>query len=295
MLAPAYFTSRASKWPRMEQLKLEVDPAALELAEAMLARDEVFRAVLEETLDSADGGGIRESGRTVCGNARSVLPPLSRSFARVTLPTCPVGTAGTWHTHITKSQFLDPINSLPDFANVAFGVVDVSIVAGANSSHVVVATEGRSDLQDLLVDELGIEVQSPGDVARAVIGGEVADPPGVRDRLYGRLGDPLAFRVDTRQPDLAERAEELEFTPATDMEAAFAQAIERSGCTMYRRLSLVERGRMERVIEQSRELQDSVHDFVRVGKASDFNFRQQVLATTLSVTVGNIVERLLFG
>lgn len=280
-----------------QPVALEVDREALDLADQMLERTDVMRTILAETLESAEAGDATESGRTVCGSARNPLGPLARRFTSVQLPTCPIGVGGTWHTHITLGQFLNPENSLPDFANVAFGLVDVSIVAGAESSHAVVAAADRGEMVDALEAVLEVEVSSPADVARAVLGGEVDDPPTVRNRLYTRLGDPVVFRESTPHPELAARAREGTFHGTVPTPTA--EAVQMSGCTMYPVYHEIGRagftGRMERVLEQGRRCQRNVHGVVRSLQASDFSFRQQVLATTLSVTIGNIVERVLFG
>lgn len=282
-----------SERPAMSaQSALEADADALDLAERMLEREDVRQDILEETLDSAEAGTVRESGRTICGASRTPLGPLSREFSAVTLPTCPATVGGTWHTHITRPQFLNPENSLPDFANVAFGIVDVSVVVGAESSHVVIGARDRKAMQDALAEEMGQPIRSPGDVARAVLDGEIGNPPAVRRRLYARLGEPIVYRADTAAPELAGRAQEVEFSMAAAREVF--EAVEMSGCTLYAMLEPTEESGMERFIRQSREM-NGLGGLFQVGAESDFNFRQQVLATTISVAVGNIVERALFG
>lgn len=283
----------------MQQARaLEADPAAANLATRMLERDDVFRAVLEETIETAEEGQTYESGRTVCGTSRRPLGPIVRDFTKVTLPTCPTSVGGTWHTHVTPSQLLNPENSLPDFANVAFGIVDVSIVAGAESSHVVVASRDRRELQRELIDALGVEVASAGDVADVVVSGRVDDPPRVREELYGRLDGHTVFRQDTAMPDLADRIRATAFM--TTLEEPVSLAVEMSGCTMYelyainRAHSHPDGGRMQRVIDQSRSCQESVRSVARQTESS-FNLTDQVLGTVVGVAVGGAVERLVFG
>lgn len=168
----------------------------------MVQRDDVMRTVIEETLESGRQGNLTESGRTVCGTAKRPLPPILRRFAQVTLPTCPRTVGGTWHTHITRDQLLNPENSLPDWANVVFGVVDVSIVVGAETSEVVVGSSDRSVMQHELRQVLGVDVGSPDVVVDAILDGEVQDPPMARPRLRQQL-DPLVFEIDTSFPELA--------------------------------------------------------------------------------------------
>lgn len=279
------------------------DPQAAELAASMLAREDVQREILDETLASAEAGAITESGRTVCGSARSPIGPLARDYARVSLATCPLTVGGTWHTHVTMGELLNPVNSLPDLANVAFGVVDVSIVAGAESSHVVVATDDRAAMQDALADALGVDVGGPADVVAAVIDGDVRDPPAARQAVYDALGPEIAFRVDTAQPALADRVRDLEaehlIAATVDLSSvAPYDAVVMSGCQMYARYAGHRNrstGRMERVVRQGRGAQQCVRSVAHQATEADFSFRNQVLATTISVAVGNTVERLLFG
>jgi hypothetical protein len=168
----------------------------------MIQRDEVMRTILEETLESGRQGNLTESGRTVCGTAKQPLPPILRRYAQVTLPTCPRTVGGTWHTHITRDQLINPENSLPDWANVVFGVIDVSIVVGAETSEVVVGSADRSKMQHELRQVLGVDVDSPEEVVEAIIDGEVQNPPMARVRLRQQLS-PLVFEVETSFSDLA--------------------------------------------------------------------------------------------
>lgn len=182
--------------------RLHPDRDALALAEEMVQRDDVMRTIIQETLEAGRQGNLTESGRTVCGTAKRPLPPILRRFAQVTLPTCPRTVGGTWHTHVTRDQLLNPENSLPDWANVVFGVVDVSIVVGAEMSEVVVGSADRSTMQHELRQVLGVDVEDPEDVVDAILDGEVQDPPGARARLRRQL-EPLVFEIETAYPELA--------------------------------------------------------------------------------------------
>ena len=183
--------------------RLFPDQDAHRLAQDMIQRDEVMRTIIAETLESGRQGELTESGRTVCGTARRPLPPILRQFARVTLPTCPRTVGGTWHTHVTRDQLLHPENSLPDWANVAFGVIDVSIVVGAERSEVVIGSLDRSVMQHELRQVLGAEVGSVEEVVDVILKGEVGDPAAARARLRQQL-NPLVFEVETAFPELTE-------------------------------------------------------------------------------------------
>lgn len=147
----------------------------------------------------------------------------------MTLPTCPRTVGGTWHTHITRDQLLNPENSLPDWANVAFDVIDVSIVVGAETSEVVVGAADRSVMQHELRQVLGVDVESPEDVVDAVLDGEVQDPLMARARLR-QQPDPLVFEIETAFPELARDIRASDAVVQTMLRGSFEMV---AACPMY--------------------------------------------------------------
>jgi hypothetical protein len=261
----------------------------------MIQRDDVMRTIIQETLESGRQDQLTESGRTVCGTARRPLPPILRRFAQVTLPTCPARVGGTWHTHITREQLLRPENSLPDWANVAFGVVDVSIVVGAETSKVVVGSQDRSMMVNELRQVLGTQVESVEDVVEAILDGQVQDPTSARARLRSQL-HPLVFEVDTGFPELAA---EIQRTDVLATLAEIASPHRRfamvAACPMY---GLFHPTIADATFDRFRKLaRANVEDLKRAGlmilPPEDVDIRSQAWGTGIGFFVSQLLSDLL--
>lgn len=184
---------------------VEPDPGALSLARDMLGQDDVMREILDETIPNGDGEKVTESGRTVCGSSRDIHGPLARFPTAVELASCPRGiSGGTWHSHVTQDQLRDPTNSLPDTANVVFGDIDVSIVAGTQSAEAVVAPADYDAARAAFSDALGAEVDSTEGVVDAILDRQVKSPSDARRRVRDRLSG-LFIRSRTGYGDLDSR------------------------------------------------------------------------------------------
>ena len=169
---------------------LRPDPDAERLAEQMVMADDTMHTILAETLDAAENGEVLESGRTTCGTIASQMHPVQRFPKSVDLVECPRGVSGTWHSHVRRSELMQPEHSLPDMANAVFGAIDASVVVGAETSDVLMAAESRGEMQDAFRNVLGLDVQSTGDVVDAIEGEEIQEYQGARDRVrreFGRL------------------------------------------------------------------------------------------------------------
>lgn len=187
-------------------LGVSADPRSRELADQMLAMDDVMAEILDETIPSGKGEQVTESGRTYCSQS-GLHGPLARFPTSVELATCPRGVnGGTWHTHVTKEQLRNPANSLPDTANVIFGEVDVSIVVGTRGAEAVMGAEDPEAARRTFQDAIGTEVQTPGDVVDAVISREIERPSAARDRVRRDLGGLFSSRR-VSFPDLDSRLE----------------------------------------------------------------------------------------
>lgn len=179
---------------------VRVSARAAELADEMLNNHEVMMSILNETIPSEneDDPVVRESGRTYCGNDSTIRGPLARFPTAVELAECPLGTnGGTWHTHVTKKQLREPTNSLPDMANVFFGGIDVSIVAGTVEAEAVMAADDEQQAISEFQDALGAEVESTEDVVDAILSGKIPSPTDARRRVRSRMSD-LFSRQKTR-------------------------------------------------------------------------------------------------
>lgn len=166
---------------------LTIDRDAEILAESMIRAEGVHRAILEETIESARAGSLKEAGRTACGSLDDVRVPFRRFPTAVELAECPVGVgAGIWHTHVSREQFRNPTHSLPDWGNVVFGHVDVSAVVGTQSIEVVMAPTDLAAMQKAFREAMGVDVFSKRGIIAAIISDQV-DPEAARERVKQRL------------------------------------------------------------------------------------------------------------
>lgn len=277
---------------------LSPDPEARELAEIMVGpeAEEVHRNILAETLESAEGDGpILESGRTVCGDLSDVHESINRFQTAVDLPGCPVtDRIGIWHTHVTPDELRSPTHSLPDIANVALGLVDASVVVGAETSHVIVGAEDRAAMKAAFQDAVGVTVEQPADVVHAMERGDIENPQAAASAATSALG-PLTDRPDTAYPALAQRIRSLE-APAIAASAPGGCAVHHHvqpdppdagdghastaaprGCTCFR----------ERAQVLARASEAAAPAGVDVGEI--------VVGQTVGLIVGRVVERAIFG
>jgi len=164
------------------------------------AASETAHDVLVETIRSGqDTGQLLESGRTWCSSddAGEYRDAIERFPAAIDLSGCPPDdTVVTWHTHTTRDQLANPDHSIPDIANVAFGRVDVSIIPGIESDHLLVASADRDQMAETFRSVTGIDADGPTDVTAAMDTGQVTDPPQLRERLFAEF-DTLEKRIDT--------------------------------------------------------------------------------------------------
>lgn len=239
---------------------MPADPDADSLAEMMLADDDVMRTIIDETLQSAKHGQIKESGRTIC-NGRQIHGPEARHPTSVSLYACPMDRGGSWHTHVTVEEIRNPNNSLTDVANVVFGNVDVISVAGTQSAEAAVRAADVESAQEDFRRAVGADVRSAADTSDAVRSRETNDPieaatafREMRPDLfrsaqtgYGDLDGMVGQYVpDTIQPS----------APSYDaVEAAMHARQERS--SIWREFTAIEReaeepaGRVAGAVEQS--------------------------------------------
>ncbi len=183
------------------------DPSALGLAESMVARDDIMRDIIEETIESAESGSIKEAGRTKCPDKGSVKGPLERFPRAIDLASCPWERGGAWHTHVTPDEIRDPVNSLPDMANVVYGLLDVSVVAGSHSADVVVAGEDHEAMVDAFENSIGMSFDDTTELTNAIDDGRL-DPAPARERAREALS-PLVFVHETGYDEFQTRIDDL--------------------------------------------------------------------------------------
>lgn len=159
-----------------------------DLGSYLLDQWELHEAILDETISSAEDGQAIESGRTVCpAGGHEVHLPLARFPRAVELQSCPSGSTGIMHAHVTAPQLKEPEHSLPDIANVLLGGVDASVVVGTRRHELLVSPDIRSDGTAVLKNVLGLAVETPEDVVNALKRGAITNPPLVRQRIRDQL------------------------------------------------------------------------------------------------------------
>jgi hypothetical protein len=188
-----------------------VGPAAdaERLAEEMVNSSAVMRQIIAETLQSAQNGRIREAGRTHCPESGKVKGPLNRFPRAIDLASCPVDTGGAWHTHVSPEEIRNPTNSLPDMANVMFGLLDVSIVAGTETADVIVAPVDRGYAMDIFQNAIGAEVSTPQELTDEIMSGRI-NPATARQRAR----QELSTLVRTKRTGLTDLNEIVSEIPA---------------------------------------------------------------------------------
>lgn len=187
----------------------QLTPTA-ELAETAeyAGQSPVGAIVLEETIRAGLDGEITESGRTWCSSdaVGEYRDPIDRHRAAIDLANCPPDDAVvTWHTHTTEDQLFNPDHSLPDIANVAFGKVDISIIPGIETDHILVGAADREAMADELRSAVGLDVDDPGEITAAIADGRIPDPPRLRDRLFETY-DALEKRPRSNRDHFADHA-----------------------------------------------------------------------------------------
>lgn len=175
-----------------------------QFATAMMEAEEVHRTILDETLDAADSGDIRESGRTACGNLETLERPIARFPEAVELSSCPRQVTGTWHTHVSAEELHNPQHSLVDIANVAFGFVDASMVVGTETGEILLGSQDRDAMQGVLSEALDTEMDEHADVVRWIEGNSIPSIVSARTEVKEQYG-PLVTRVPTGYGDLTDR------------------------------------------------------------------------------------------
>lgn len=261
-------------------------PAAKDLADQMVQMDDIHRTILSETLDGKDDGQIRESGRTICPRNGSVKGPGKRYPKSVQLAGCPLERGGTWHTHVTPGQLRNPKNSLPDMANVVYGLIDASVVSGTDSTEAIISAEDERTMVEAFQQAIGVDAESPEEVYEAVTGGEV-NPIRARRRARAAL-KPLIMTRQTGFPDLRQRVSTgpVSFSPSDGHD-------EVAGCTCHNVLASKPtlRGEMQKSCEQ---MSASMEEVGRKASGAGVELGPLVISNAVGTVVGGVVDRILF-
>lgn len=251
---------------------------AAELAEMMLDNEKLMRTILDETLTSASNGDIREAGRTICPSGGEVRGPLNRFPRAIDLASCPIGVGGTWHTHVTPHEIRNPVNSLPDMANVVYGLTNVSIVVGTRTADVMVSAEDDDAAVDTFRNAIGADVSGPADISDAIKAGRVMPSP-ARNRARDHL-DTLIYTAETGYDDLDRAVADI---PPDNWAAPFGSGRDeefsgnRAKTTAFAPDAFSTAG-------------EEVESLIGTGE-----LRNTAISTAIGTIVGGIVSRIVFG
>lgn len=273
------------------------DQHAMELAD-QLVDSPLNGTVLHETLTAAENGSITESGRTVCSTLDNVSGPIARHPMAVDLPGCrPWDATGIIHSHVTPDEIRNPIHSLPDIANVLYGNATASVIPGTETTHVVVRptdatmAEARAAFDNVL----GVDVDDPEDVSRAVDEGAIVSLDSAQERILTELG-PIVDRVEYPRPEAAVKLEELpldEDQPAmVASELAFMDD-EPQPEPRPTEERIEPKPSHFRAVERHREIATHVRQ-MGDGDTSDF-IRATIISNVVGTIVGGVVSRAVFG
>lgn len=254
------------------------DPDATQLATRMLEEREVMRTIVEETLESAAEGDIREAGRTKCPENGSIRGPLDRFPRAIDLAPCPLEVGGTWHTHVTPREIRNPVNSLPDMANVIYGLTNVSIVVGTETADVFVSPKDREEGEKQFENIIGYEAGGTEGVTEAIAEGRI-NPSPARERVRDKMGI-LSFSAPTGFEDL-ER--EIESIPAHNWAAPFGSGRDevftgnRGGMTAFG----------PQAFDNGAQELDSLINRSEIGSIA--------VSTAIGTLIGGAIDRVVFG
>ena len=266
---------------KRESMEMDMEvaphPVAEELADRMVERDDIMRTLVDETLSSAEEGNIREAGRTKCPNNNTIKGPLARVPRAVDLASCPREMGGTWHTHVTPEEMKNPVNSIPDMANVIYALTDVSVVVGSETADVVVGPDNHEKAQDVFENALGLEASGVEDVTAALENGRL-DPMTARQRARRKL-DPLIFRVETGYTEFDERIDTM---PPENWAAIHGSGMNEEFTGNMTAMTAFEPESFRKAAEAGN------------GAIGDINIAEIAVSTAIGTIVGNFVDRTLF-
>lgn len=279
----------------MEQ-SLTPGQEAEDMGEFLIENRDLHEEVLVETIDSAENGQIKESGRTVCG-PETTLPPQVRFPRSVRLQRCPVANgAGIIHSHVSHDELMSPQHSIPDVANVI--LVDnivASMVVGLDQSELLLAPADRDAGHAAFETAIGVPVDTPADVQEAVERGQIESFHAVRRRLKRELS-PLFQKCDTAFPELKQRVENLalpQHAPVAAHAPVDARGEPIAACETARRLSGHTTPKASTAAGRLRQKQSECGDRLK-DSANDLGLGERIVDSAIGSIIGRGVEAVLF-
>lgn len=253
------------------------DEMAMELAAGMVEQRDIMRSILVETIRSAKMGHIREAGRTKCPRSGEIRGSLQRFPRAIDLASCAVERGGTWHTHVTEDEIRTPTNSLPDMANVLFGLIDASVVVGTQTADVIVAPSDRKAGEEAFRNAIGADVSEPKELTAAINSGRIM-PSQARVRARQEFGD-LVYTIETGFGELDAMIDDIaDSSWATPPKSGGEEAVAGNG---YAPTAFAPQS-----IEAAADMAD--------GAVEGFGLKNLVLSQALGTIVGNVVDKALF-
>jgi len=270
-------------------MNYQPDPDAAAFAREMARKDGIKLEIIEETVKSHESGQILESGRTVCGDFDSVYGPIGRFPKSVQLRRCGGNQlSGAYHSHVTPDELRSPKNSLADMALVAFGGMDVINVTGTETEEFFIAPRDDTAFADDFAEVVGAD--SVRDIVSAIASGEMEPEEGQR-----RVREAFPALIMERPTGLGEAAPMI---PATTVPRYLSKkpydAIEAHAFYIPQMPSPGGSLGMEcshfraRVDEAGEKMERVAPDGIG-NKLQD-----EVIATTVGLVVGRVVEGILF-
>lgn len=259
-------------------MRLRPDPRAADLRDQMLANDSVQQTIIRETLEQAEAGQIKESGRTICPNQGDIMGPLARYQTAVDLQSCPLERGGIWHTHVTPDEIRRPKNSVPDIANVVYGYMDVCVVSGTDTAEAVVAADDRDQMVSAFESAFDVDVSSPEDVTHAIEMG-YTNLPAARREVRSALSPVIETRR-TGYGSLRSRAGRVNPEPVLASMPAHEQA-----CAQFSR-NRARDSMGTASFEVNRVFEDAADG---AGRLMPFDVNAVVLSTVVGTVVGEVV------
>lgn len=269
------------------------DPSARELAEQMLADDDVQSTIITETIQSARQGQTLESGRSLCGDPSDIREPVARYPTVTDFAMCPAGQrTAMWHTHPSREQLEQPTLSIPDVGLVLYrDGVSVNAVSGIQSSEAILSPQDREEAIRTFNDVLGVETNELGQVVEAVRNGQVGDLEQTRDELRRELS-PLFVRRYNTFPTLMQEAQAVEaYTPSMTAPAAYAMSTGElvASCSVY------DTTEDKTAVEKHRERCDCARDALKTYAWSDnVDLQSTIITSVIGGVASTVVTRVLF-
>lgn len=270
-------------------MNYQPDPDASALAREMAEKDDIKLEIIEETIRSHDSGQILESGRTVCGDFNSVYGPLGRFPKSVQLRRCPPNQlSGAYHSHVTPDELRSPQNSLADMGLVAFGDMDVINVTGTETEEFFITPRDTDSFRQDFSEVVGAD--SVRGIVSDIASGEMEPDEGqrrVRQAFPSLIKEmPTGYTASTPRVPATTVPRHLSNQPydAIEARAFYLPQMHTPADTLGQ-----ECGDFRQTVDETGE---QIEQMAPDGITN--RLQNEVIATTVGLVVGRVVEGILF-